>query len=254
MCIGRRMQPCARIDRRHRRQRMRHLRHAAIDHQIGLIHAAKFFGAAMHVNQALLRTRRFYQRIAAGRHFAQARPDRQYQIGVHNACGELGVDANADVTRVIRMTVIEQILEAECACHRQSIYFGKMTHRLAAAGIPAAASQQHDRSLRCCQHVAQLRHLCSRWRRLYRLIRFGVGYDRFGDQHVFRQCQHHRTRTAGCRNLERAGDVFGDAVGAVDLRHPFRHLAEHAAIVDFLKCFAFDEVVADLADEQDHRR
>jgi hypothetical protein len=32
------------------------------------------------------------------------------------------------------------------------------------------------------------------------------------------------------------------------------HSGEHAAIIDFLECFAFDEVVVDLADEQDHRR
>jgi hypothetical protein len=32
------------------------------------------------------------------------------------------------------------------------------------------------------------------------------------------------------------------------------HLAEHAAEIDFLEGFAFNHVVADLADEQNHRR
>jgi hypothetical protein len=74
------------------------------------------------------------------------------------------------------------------------------------------------------------------------------------DQHVFRQRQHHRARTAAGRDLEGARDVFRDAVGAVDLRHPLGHLAVHAAVVDFLEGFAVHEVGADLADEQDHRR
>jgi hypothetical protein len=31
---------------------------------------------------------------------------------------------------------------------------------------------------------------------------------------------------------------FRDAVSAIDLRHPFGELAEHAAVIDFLKRFA----------------
>jgi len=54
--------------------------------------------------------------------------------------------------------------------------------------------------------------------------------------------------------VERVAHKFGDAVGAVDARHPFRHLAEHAAVIDFLECFALDDLAADLADEQDQRR
>ena len=43
-------------------------------------------------------------------------------------------------------------------------------------------------------------------------------------------------------------------IGAIDLCDPFGHLPEHAAVVDFLKRFALDEIVADLPDEQDQRR
>jgi hypothetical protein len=50
-----------------------------------------------------------------------------------------------------------------------------------------------------------------------------------------------------------AAHVFRDALHAVDLRHPFRHLAVHAAVIDFLEGFALGELVADLADEDDHR-
>ena len=54
--------------------------------------------------------------------------------------------------------------------------------------------------------------------------------------------------------MEGVADVFGNAVGTVDLRDPFAHRAEHAAKIDFLEGFAFNNVVANLADEQDQRR
>ena len=53
--------------------------------------------------------------------------------------------------------------------------------------------------------------------------------------------------------MEGVADVFGNAVGAVDLRHPFAHRAEHAAKIDFLEGFAFNNVIPDLTDEQDQR-
>src|SRR5512141_471278 len=49
-------------------------------------------------------------------------------------------------------------------------------------------------------------------------------------------------------------DVLGNPVGAIDLRDPLRHLAEHPAVIHFLEGFALDYVAADLADEQYHRR
>ena len=56
------------------------------------------------------------------------------------------------------------------------------------------------------------------------------------------------------RGVERAAHVLGDALDAVDLRHPLRHLAVHAPVVDLLERLALDEFVADLADEHHHRR
>ena len=76
----------------------------------------------------------------------------------------------------------------------------------------------------------------------------------FAPQGVFGQCQHHRPRTAAARHLIGTRDVFRNARGVVDLRDPLGHLAEHAAVIDFLEGFALDEVATDLTDEQDHRR
>ena len=46
-----------------------------------------------------------------------------------------------------------------------------------------------------------------------------------------------------------AAQILRDALGVIDLRDPFAHLAEHAAIVDFLKRFALGEFARHLADE-----
>jgi hypothetical protein len=152
------------------------------------------------------------------------------------------------------MRVIEQVLEAEGTGHRQRIGFGEGLQVGASLGRPGAAAQQHDRVLRLRQHRAQRGDLRRRGRSLHWLVAAGVGYLGAGGQHVLGQRQHHRAGAAAGRHLEGAGKVFGDALGAVDLCHPLGHLAVHAAIVDFLECLAVDEVVADLADEQDHRR
>ena len=49
-------------------------------------------------------------------------------------------------------------------------------------------------------------------------------------------------------------DIFRNARRIVDLRHPFGHLAEHPAVVDFLKGLAFHHPARHLTDQQHHRR
>ena len=86
------------------------------------------------------------------------------------------------------------------------------------------------------------------------LVAPGVGDGGGLGLHVLGQREHHRAGPARHRGVERAAHVLGHAVGAVDLRDPLRHLAVHAAVVDLLERLALDEVVADLADEENHRR
>ena len=59
---------------------------------------------------------------------------------------------------------------------------------------------------------------------------------------------------ARLRDAKGARDVFGDALDAIDLRHPFGDAAVHAPVVDLLERLAIGEVAADLADEDDQRR
>ena len=50
------------------------------------------------------------------------------------------------------------------------------------------------------------------------------------------------------------GDDLRDALGVVDLRHPFGERAEHLAIIDLLERVAPGILMRDLADEQQQRR
>ena len=90
--------------------------------------------------------------------------------------------------------------------------------------------------------------------RLHLAVRIGVGDRRGLRQHVLGQREHHRPLAARHRAVERVAHDSAMRSGAVDRRDPLRHLAEHPAVVDLLERLALDEVGADLADEEDHRR
>ena len=92
----------------------------------------------------------------------------------------------------------------------------------------------------------------------------GPGLDRLGarrvgnrdalDQHVLRQRDHHRAGPAVHRGEEGARHDLRNARRIVDLGRPFRHRAEHGAVIELLKRLALAHLAADLADEHDHRR
>ncbi len=73
-------------------------------------------------------------------------------------------------------------------------------------------------------------------------------------QHILGQCQHDGAGPTVDGAVKGLADIFRDAGGVVDLRHPFRHRTEHAAEIDLLERLALHLVARDLADEQDHRR
>ena len=54
--------------------------------------------------------------------------------------------------------------------------------------------------------------------------------------------------------MERVADVFGNAFRPVDLCDPLGDRPEHLAVIDLLERLAVDEVPADLADAEHHRR
>ena len=81
-----------------------------------------------------------------------------------------------------------------------------------------------------------------------RVRRVGVGRE-----HVLRYGEHHRPRPPGHCGVEGTAHVLGDALGVVDLGHPLRHLAVHAAVVHLLERLAVHHPAAHLADDEDER-
>jgi len=75
----------------------------------------------MHVDELLRRPRRRQQSVAAGGHLAQARADDQQQVGVLHPLRQFRIDPHGDVAGVIRVAVVEQILEAESAHRGQAV-------------------------------------------------------------------------------------------------------------------------------------
>ena len=134
------------------------------------------------------------------------------------------------------------------------------TARRSAATAAHAASDQRlppriiDRPLGRPQHLLQMRHVGEAGPCLDQ-----VGGERIADrdalhQHVLGQRDHHRAGPAVHRDVKRARDDFGDARRIVDLGRPFRHGAEHRAVVELLERLAVAHLARDLADEHDHRR
>ena len=232
----------------------REFRHAAVDQQITLIHAAEFFGAGVYMHQFLRRARNVDQRVVGGGPFAESRADDEQQVGAFDAFGEFGIQADGDITDVVRVAVVDQVLAAEGGAHRQIEGAGKGEHVVAGLFVPAAAAEHHERAFGFAQQVAQFVHVEFAGIGGDALIAADVGRRRKIGLHVLRQRQHHRAGAARRCQMKGVADVFGDAVGAVDLRHPLGHRAVHAAKINFLESFALDDIVADLADEQDHRR
>ena len=208
----------------------------------------------MHVHETLPGLRRLEQRVAGGRHLAQPLADDEQHVGLTDARGERGADADAGVACVVGMAVVEQILIAEGAGDRQLVGLGESPQRGAGLSIPAAAADQHQRSRCRCEQRARRRDVRGRGRGADRIDPQRVRAHRARRQHVFRKREHDRSRPARHRHAKCARDIFGNALGPIDLRGPLRHAAVHPAIVDLLERLAIDEVAADLADEHDQRR
>ncbi len=72
-------------------------------------------------------------------------------------------------------------------------------------------------------------------------------------QHVLRQSEHDRTRTAGGRDAKGARDIFWNTPSIVDPRRPFCDRRKKGRHVDFLEALAVLVGAVEVADEQDHR-
>jgi hypothetical protein len=82
------------------------------------------------------------QGVASGGHLAQAWADGHNQIGIANTLRQTWTDANAHITGIQRVVVVERILKAECIGHRQVPVFGKALQRLRGLRCPTTATRE----------------------------------------------------------------------------------------------------------------
>ena len=148
-----------------------------------------------------------------------------------------------------RPAVVDDVLAAERAGDRQVVRFCKMRDVTAGGVAPPAAADQHHRTLGRGEEAAQFGKIGGAGMRAHRTIGAGGRHRAAVAQHVLGQCQNNRSGPPGRRDLKRLVDQFGDALGHVDLRHPFGERCHHAAEIDLLKRLAVDLVARDLADQ-----
>ena len=207
----------------------------------------------MYVHELVLRVRNLEQRIAAAGHLAQAWTNRENDIGLAYVLLQLWADRDAHFSGIERIAIVDQVLSPERTGHGQIEVLRKARDVCTCSCAPVASPEEHEGP---GGGLEQVRHGTQ-------VAVSGVGLDaRIGTcgrrrsarhQHVFRQCEHDRTRSSRHCEVKRMAQILGDAIRTVDLGYPFRHLTEHAAIVYLLKSLALDHVGTDLSDEQNHR-
>ena len=191
--------------------------------------------------------------VGLGRDLAQARADDHQQVGLGQTFDQGGRHAGAEVAHIGVRAVVDDVLPAERGGHRKIVALGEVPQRGAGGVGPARPSDQEKRPLRPRNLVRHGGDLRGRDLGHRGAIGLGVGdLDTVG-QHVLRQRDHHRARTARRGHAEGARHVFRHPRRIIDLRRPLGHAAEHRTVIDFLKALAVDRVAADLSHEQDHR-
>ena len=226
-----------------------------IDGESGMVDAAEFLGARMHMHQFQLRLGNVEQRVALGRHLAQAPADQQHQVGTLDARQQLRVRRRCRHRR-----------RSRDAAHRTNdrrrkvVATGSAKRSAKRASAAQAASDQRlpptsaIGRLRSPQQLLQPAHV-GQARPGFRRLECGrIRHHRALGQHVLRQRDHHRARAAVAGGVEGARDHFRDARGVIDFGRPFGDRAEHRAVIEFLERLALAHLPPDLPDEHDHRR
>ncbi len=183
-----------------------------------------------------------------------SRADRQQEVRLLDPRDEGGARPGAEVAGEGRRAVVDDVLPAERTTDRQLVGLGDPRDVVAGSIVPATAADQHHRALRRGKQPPHLREIRSSGMGVHGPVRADYCRGAMVPQHILRQCQHDRARPPGGGDLKGLVDQLGDALGHVDLRHPFGKRCEHLAEIDLLEGFAVDLMACHLADQHDHRR
>ena len=194
-----------------------------------------------------------HQRVGLRRDLADARADREHQIGRSYPRHQRRGGAGAEIAGKARQKIVDDILTAERAAHRQIVRHREIGDVDASLIGPAAAADQHDRPRGAGEQALHFGEILGAGMGMYRPIRPDHRGGGALAQHVLRQGNDDRAGAARGRDLKRLVQQFGHALGHVDLRHPFGERRVHLAEIDFLKRLAVDLVARDLPDQHDHR-
>jgi hypothetical protein len=207
----------------------------------------------MDMHHGLLRRGALEHRVARRSRFGETRTDDDHQIGLFGAIRQFRRHAEAELADVMRIAIVERILAAERGRDRQIVGVHEALERGARFGVPARAADHHQRTRRGVEQFAQ---------RVERL-RFRRG---------MRDAHGGASATAAAPNSTSSGSAITTGPGrpesatlnafatisgmrsTLSICVTHGDAAEHLAVIDFLERAATDEILLDLADEQDHRR
>ena len=133
--------PRGRIDRRHYARQVRKFTHVGIDHQIGFVNTTKLLDAGVNMHQFLGWAWHIEKRVRARSHFTQTRANGNDEIGITHPLGECRVESDANITAIIRMPIVQQILPAERAGSRQVVRFDESAYVVTGLARPATATK-----------------------------------------------------------------------------------------------------------------
>src|SRR6185312_12058633 len=102
----------------------------------------------MDMQQNLRRAGYGEQCVAAAGHFPQASADDENQVRAAHALRQRGIDPDADISAIVRMPIVEQILSAETTRSREIIGFDERADIIAGTCGPVAAAENDKRFLR----------------------------------------------------------------------------------------------------------
>ena len=206
------------------------------------------------MDERLSRRRRLEQRVPRRGHLPEPRADGEQDVGIPDTGREQRVDADADIADIARRVVVQRILAPERRPRGQRVRLEEDAQVGGGGGAPPRPADQGQRPLGSREQSVEPLELRGCGIRRDGRRREHVGGVARRVEHVLGQREHDRSRPARARGREGAPEVLGDAVDPVDLRHPFRQLAEQAPVVELLEGLAVLLAGAHLADEEDQRR